>query len=116
MIHRFFVVNKGTWSDKYGRFVYPAFTDQDTHDDIALGVTNRWAATEYVAASLASRNNDAERSLREIANIAHHGGLIGYNTSAKAMDAIRDLSMRWWDRKECEHLQQQRRTKAPPNA
>lgn len=50
----------------------------------------------------------AEQTLREIANIAHHGGLIGYTTSAKAMDAIRDLSLLWWDKKECERLQQLR--------
>ena len=56
----------------------------------------------------------AEQALREIANIAHHGVLIGYTTSAKAMDAIRDLSLRWWDRKECERLQK-RTTKAPSN-
>ena len=60
------------------------------------------------------QDNTAERALREIANIAHHGGLIGYTTSAKAMDAIRELSRRWWDRKECERLQK-RTTKAPSN-
>lgn len=54
-------------------------------------------------------------ALREIADIAHHGGLIGYNTSAKAMDAIRELSQRWWDRKECERLQARRAPKPSNN-
>lgn len=31
----------------------------------------------------------------------------------KLVDAIREISKRWWDKKECERLQQQRATKGP---
>lgn len=43
-----YIAEHGEWSDKYDRYVYPAFTDRDTHDDIAAGIENRWHAVEYV--------------------------------------------------------------------
>ena len=131
------VVLAGEWSGKYGRFVYPAFQDRDTHNDFVAGIENRWHAEKYMRfedvqklraewnariavaeTALASMRAIAAapetlEALSEIANIAHHGGLIGFGTSAKAMDAIRELSRRWWDRKECERLQATRTSKSP---
>ena len=46
-----------------------------------------------------------EDAIRQIANIAHHGGLIGFGDPYKAMNEIRRLSLPWWDKEECNKLQ-----------
>lgn len=54
--------------------------------------------------------SDAEDKLRQIANIAHHGGLTGYDEFS-AMEAIRKISIDYWDKKECERLQREKYAK-----
>ena len=44
-----------------------------------------------------------EATLREIANIAHHGGLTGLGDSD-----IRKLTLPYWDKAECDRLQQEK--------
>lgn len=43
--------------------------------------------------------------MRQVANIAHHGALIGYEDIYEAMTEIRKLTLPWWDQKECEKKQ-----------
>lgn len=45
-----YVVERGEWSNKYGRYVYPAFRDRSTHDDLMAGLINRWHAVHFVRA------------------------------------------------------------------
>ena len=40
-----------------------------------------------------------------IANIANHGGLLGFTTEAEALQEIRKLSRDWWDKGVCDVLQ-----------
>lgn len=42
----------------------------------------------------------AQDALRRIANIAHHGGLMGMDAFT-AVREIRKISLPWWDRDEC---------------
>ncbi len=44
-------------------------------------------------------------AMRRIANIAHHGGLIGLGDVYEAMNEIRKLSLPYWDKTEAERLQ-----------
>jgi hypothetical protein len=50
-------------------------------------------------------NSGYEAELREIANIAHHGGLLGFKTQGDALSEIRKLTLQYWDQAECEKLQ-----------
>lgn len=43
--------------------------------------------------------------LGSIANIAHHGALLGFDDVHDAMNEIRRLSLPWWDKDECAKLQ-----------
>lgn len=43
--------------------------------------------------------------MRKIANIAHHGGLIGFGDMHDAMNEIRRLTLPYWDKDECNELQ-----------
>ena len=45
-----------------------------------------------------------EKTLQQIAAIAHHGGLIGYKDICLAMDEIRKLTLPWWNKEECIRL------------
>jgi len=54
---------------------------------------------------MTSEDQKATVVLRMIANIAHHGGLIGFKTDESALMQIRDLSLDWWDESECARLQ-----------
>lgn len=64
-----FVVRSGEWSAKYGRYVYPAFTDRDTHDDIASHVENRWHAVEYTRTDIAeARIAELEAECKRLRN------------------------------------------------
>lgn len=49
-----------------------------------------------------------ENALKQIANVAHHGGLLGFDNISDAINEIRTLSLPWWDREECDHLQERR--------
>lgn len=51
----------------------------------------------------------ADDVLREIANIAHHGGLIGFDSYAKAHREICRLTLPWWDQGECSRIQKRNR-------
>jgi hypothetical protein len=55
---------------------------------------------EFIAAC------SAEDTLRRIASIAHHGGLLGMDAFT-AVKEIRKLTLPWWDRDECGRLQRQ---------
>ena len=51
----------------------------------------------------------AEDTMRRIAGIAHHGGLLDMDVFT-AVKEIRKLSLPWWDRDECGRLQRQNTT------
>lgn len=59
----------------------------------------------------AKTNDQSERApvesdvIRRIANIAHNGGLIGFDDIYKAMNEIRRLSLPWCDKEDCDRLQ-----------
>lgn len=61
-----------------------------------------------------TENELAVSALRRIANIAHHGALLGYDEDS-AVREIRRLSMPWWNRAEAEELQRPITTTAQPN-
>lgn len=46
-----------------------------------------------------------EETLIKIANISHHGSLIGYSNIYDAMREIRKLSIGYWDIDKCHTLQ-----------
>ena len=48
-----------------------------------------------------------DETIRRIANIAHHGGLIGFKTEQEALIEIRRLTIPWWDKKEAYRLQRE---------
>ena len=50
--------------------------------------------------------SDESDTLRRIADIAHHGGLIGFSDIHAAMAEIRKLSQKWWDKDKIKPLQQ----------
>lgn len=43
--------------------------------------------------------------IRHVANIAHHGGLLGIKSDSDAMDEIRKLTIPYWDKEQCSKLQ-----------
>lgn len=51
----------------------------------------------------------AEDALKRIANIAHHGGLMGMDAFT-AVTEIRKISLPWWDRDDCSRLQKPNNT------
>lgn len=66
------------------------------------------AITEYLARREAeARAEKAEGALRQIAQIAHTGGLDEL-TEADALVKIRGLSMLWWDIEETNRRQQEK--------
>lgn len=50
----------------------------------------------------------AEETLKAIARVAHHGGLIGFRDIYEAMSEIARLSLPYWDSDECADLQKPR--------
>ena len=61
-----------------------------------------------------TENELAVSALRRIANIAHHGALLGYDEDS-AVREIRRLSMPWWNKAEAEELQRRDAATPRPN-
>lgn len=53
------------------------------------------------------QENDIIAAMRRIADIAHCGGLMGFEDIYDAMNEIRRLSLPWWDYEECDKLQRE---------
>ena len=55
------------------------------------------------------RNHISEltSTLKQIAAVSHHGGLIGFEDERDCLNEIRKLSLFWWDKVECSRLQRE---------
>lgn len=103
--------------------VEKAFWDALTQDVIENGemivslagpatirVTDRWTTAHRVAlrAALSTHESEQVKALQErltrIANIAHHGGLVGLGLEPNALTEIRRLTLPYWDKVECDTL------------
>ena len=47
----------------------------------------------------------SDETLVKIANMVHHGGLLGYNDTATLLTDLRMLTLPYWDKEECDKLQ-----------
>jgi hypothetical protein len=45
-----------------------------------------------------------KEKMRGVANLAHHGALLGYREAAEALTPIRALTVDYWDMAECDRL------------
>lgn len=48
-----------------------------------------------------------QKILTKVANITNHGGLLGYATEFGALREIRELTIEFWDKDECDRLQRE---------
>jgi len=69
-----------------------------------IDVIKQWN-NRYEIESLRAKLAEAEKDAERIANVAHHGALIGFSGIYEAMSEIRRFSVKYWNREECMSLQ-----------
>lgn len=73
--------------------------------NVELKIWNLTMINEKTKNEDADGRSDSNAVLARVANIAHHGGLLGFTTTDTAMREIARLTLAFWDKDECHRLQ-----------